>query len=88
MQKISPFLWFHDNAEEAVAFYLAIFKEGKVLRKTRYAEVPSEDRPPCPPAGTVMTVEFELFGQKYTALNGGPIFTFNEAISFVVSCET
>lgn len=88
MQKISPFLWFNDNAEEAVDFYLSVFKDGKILRKTRYAEVPSEDRPPCPPAGTVMTVEFELFGQHYTALNGGPIFNFNEAISFVVSCET
>ncbi|WP_397380993.1 VOC family protein [Prosthecobacter sp.] len=88
MQKISPFLWFHDRAEEAVDFYLSVFKNGRILRKTRYAEVPQEDRPPSPPAGTVMTVEFELFGQHYTALNGGPMFTFNESISFVVSCET
>ncbi len=88
MQKISPFLWLNDNAEEAVSFYLSVFKDGKILRKACYAEVPSEDRPPCPPVGTVMTVEFELFGQSYTALNGGPIFTFNEAISFVVACES
>jgi predicted 3-demethylubiquinone-9 3-methyltransferase (glyoxalase superfamily) len=88
MQKIHPFLWFNDNAEEAVNFYLSVFKDGKILRTARYAEVPAEDRPPCPPVGTVMTVEFELFGQHYTALNGGPIFQFNESISFVVSCET
>lgn len=88
MQKISPFLWFNDNAEAAVDFYISVFKDGKILRKTRYAEVPEKERPPCPPAGTVMTVEFELFGQRYTALNGGPMFTFNESISFVVSCET
>lgn len=88
MQKISPFLWFNDNAEAAVDFYISVFQDGKILRKTHYAEVPAEDRPPCPPVGTVMTVEFELFGQNYTALNGGPIFKFNEAISFVVSCDT
>jgi predicted 3-demethylubiquinone-9 3-methyltransferase (glyoxalase superfamily) len=88
MQKISPFLWFNNNAEEAVDFYLAIFEDGKILRKTHYPEIPPEDSPPCPPPGTVMTVEFELFGHHYTALNGGPIFTFNESISFVVSCET
>lgn len=88
MQKISPFLWFNTVAEAAVDFYLSVFKSGKILRKAYYAEVPAEDRPPCPPVGTVMTVEFELFGQNYTALNGGPVFTFNEAISFVVSCET
>ncbi len=88
MQKISTFLWFHENAEEAVRFYLDVFKDGRILRTTRYAEVPEEERPPCPPAGTIMTIEFELFGQTYTALNGGPIFTFNEAISLVVSCQT
>lgn len=88
MQKISPFLWFNDNAEEAVDFYLSVFKDGKILRTARYAEVPEEDRPPCPPVGTVMTIEFELFGHHYTALNGGPVFTFNEAVSFVVSCDT
>ena len=88
MQKISPFLWFNDNAEEAVDFYLSVFKDGKILRTARYAEVPDEDRPPCPPAGTVMTVEFELFGQHYTAQNGGPVFKFNESISFVVACAT
>jgi predicted 3-demethylubiquinone-9 3-methyltransferase (glyoxalase superfamily) len=88
MQKISPFLWFNDNAEAAVSFYLSVFKNGKILRTAHYPEVPPEDRPPWPHGATVMTVEFELFGQNYTALNGGPVFTFNEAISFVVSCET
>ncbi len=88
MQKISPCLWFEDNAEAAVDFYLSVFKGGKILRKAYYPEVPAEDRPPWPPTGTVMTVEFELFGQTYTALNGGPAFTFNEAISLMVACET
>lgn len=88
MQKISTFLWFHENAEDAVRFYLDVFKDGRILRTTRYPEVPQEERPPCPPAGTVMTIEFQLFGQNYTALNGGPLFTFNEAISIAVSCQT
>ncbi|OYW76339.1 MAG: hypothetical protein B7Z37_09260 [Verrucomicrobia bacterium 12-59-8] len=88
MQKISPFLWFDDNAEEAVDFYLSVFKDGKILRISHYPEVPPEERPPWPSDCTVMTVEFELFGQHYIALNGGPLFTFNESISFVVSCET
>ncbi|MDI1311163.1 VOC family protein, partial [Prosthecobacter sp.] len=69
-------------------FYLSVFKDGKILRRAYYPEVRPEDRPPWPPAGTVMTVEFELFGQNYTALNGGPEFPFNEAISLMVACET
>ncbi len=88
MQKISSFLWFNDNAEEAVSFYLSVFKDGKILRKAYYPDVPPENRPPWPAAGTVMTVDFELFGQSFVALNGGPVFTFNESISFVVNCET
>ncbi len=88
MQKISPCLWFNANAEEAVDFYLSIFKDGRILRKADYPEVPPEEKPPWPSGVKVMTVEFELFGQNYTALNGGPIFTFNEAISLMVSCET
>ena len=82
MQKISPFLWFNDNAEKAVKFYISVFKKGKITDITRYTEgAPA-------PAGTVMTVEFQLFGQEFIALNGGPVFKFTEAISFVVHCKT
>ena len=82
MQKISPFLWFNDNAEEAVKFYLSVFKKGKVKSISRYP-----DGSPGP-AGSVMTVGFELFGQEFVALNGGPVFKFTEAVSFVVQCQT
>lgn len=82
MQKITPFLWFDNNAEEAVDFYCSIFKNSRVLNVSRYGEaVPG-------PKGAVMTMEFELDGQKFTALNGGPQFKFTEAISLVVNCET
>lgn len=81
MQKITPFLWFDNNAEEAVNFYVNTFKDGKITSISRYGEgMPM-------PAGTAMTVGFELFGQKYTALNGGPMFKFTEAVSFVVHCK-
>ena len=82
MQKISPFLWFNDNAEEAVKYYLSVFKKGKATNISRYTEGSPA------PAGTVMTVEFQLFGQEFIALNGGPVFKFTEAISFVVHCKT
>jgi predicted 3-demethylubiquinone-9 3-methyltransferase (glyoxalase superfamily) len=82
VQKITPFLWFDNNAEEAAKFYVSVFKKGKLGDISRYTEgAPA-------PAGTVMTVEFQLFGQKFVALNGGPVFKFNEAVSFVVSCQT
>ena len=82
MQKITPFLWFDHQAEEAAAFYTSIFSNSKILKVARYGEgAPA-------PAGTVMTVEFQLDGQTFVALNGGPIFKFTEAISFVVNCET
>jgi predicted 3-demethylubiquinone-9 3-methyltransferase (glyoxalase superfamily) len=81
MQKITPFLWFNHEAEEAVAFYTGIFKNSKVVTVTRYG-----DSGPGP-KGSVMTIAFELDGQRFTALNGGPVFKFTEAISFVVSCE-
>lgn len=82
MQKITPFLWFEDQAEEAVNFYTSIFKNSKILDITRYGEgAPG-------PAGKVMTVAFELEGQEFTALNGGPQYKFTEAISFVVNCKT
>ncbi|MEW4562887.1 VOC family protein [Bremerella sp. JC770] len=82
MQRITPFLWFNDQAEEAVHFYLSIFADSRILTQARYGEVGPG------PEGSIMTIEFELQGQKFVALNGGPHFTFNEAVSFVVNCET
>ncbi len=86
VQKITPCLWFDDQAEEAVAFYAGIFPNSKIVKVSRYGEAGYEHH--HKPAGTVMTVAFELDGQAFTALNGGPIFKFNEAISFQVNCET
>jgi len=85
-QKITPCLWFDHQAEEAVKFYTAIFKNSRIVQVARYGEAGREIH--GKPAGTVMTVAFELEGQAFTALNGGPMFKFNEAISFQVSCET
>jgi predicted 3-demethylubiquinone-9 3-methyltransferase (glyoxalase superfamily) len=82
IQKITPFLWFDHQAEEAVAFYTAIFPNSKVSKSVRYPEGSPG------PAGSVMTVEFQLDGQTFVALNGGPHFKFTEAISFVVNCHT
>ncbi|MFZ0404918.1 MAG: VOC family protein [Nitrososphaeraceae archaeon] len=86
MQKISPCLWFDDQGEEAAKFYTSIFKDSKIGDVTRYGkegyEIHGREE------GTIMTVEFEIEGQKFLALNGGPIFKFNEAISFQVYCET
>jgi predicted 3-demethylubiquinone-9 3-methyltransferase (glyoxalase superfamily) len=86
MQKITPFLWFDDKAEEATRFYVSIFKNSKVGRMTHYGEQGAEVS--GRPKGTVMTVTFEIEGQEFVALNGGPHFKFTEAISFVVNCET
>jgi len=86
MQKITPFLWFDNQAEEAVNFYTSIFKHSKIDTVTRYGEAGAEVS--GRPKGTVMTVSFELEGQEFIALNGGPQFTFSPAISFVVNCET
>jgi predicted 3-demethylubiquinone-9 3-methyltransferase (glyoxalase superfamily) len=81
MQKITPCLWFDGQAEEAANFYVSLFEHAKITDVARYPEgTPG-------PAGEVMTVDFELEGQAYTALNGGPEFTFTEAISLVVHCE-
>jgi predicted 3-demethylubiquinone-9 3-methyltransferase (glyoxalase superfamily) len=85
-QQITPCLWFDDQAEEAAKFYTAIFSNSKIVNLTRYGEAGQEIHKQ--PAGTVMTVAFELDGQSFTALNGGPTFTFNEAISFQVHCDT
>jgi predicted 3-demethylubiquinone-9 3-methyltransferase (glyoxalase superfamily) len=82
IQKISPFLWFDHQAEQAAKFYTSIFKNSKIEAVTRYGEAGPG------PKGSVMTVAFELDGQKFTALNGGPVFKFSEAVSFVVTCET
>ncbi|SRR6266487_2098241 len=82
MQKITPFLWFDDNAEEAMNFYTSIFKNSKIVNVTRYGEAGPG------PKGTVMTGAFQLEGQEFVALNGGPKFKFTEAVSFVVNCET
>jgi predicted 3-demethylubiquinone-9 3-methyltransferase (glyoxalase superfamily) len=86
VQKITPFLWFDNQAEEAVAFYTGIFKNSRIGSVLRYGDAGKEQ--PHRPAGSVMTVEFELDGQKFAALNGGPVFTFNEAMSLVINCET
>jgi len=81
-QKITPFLWYDNQAEEAANFYVSIFKNSRVLGVTRYGKSGPG------PEGSVLTAAFELEGQKFTALNGGPRFTFNESVSFVVNCET
>jgi predicted 3-demethylubiquinone-9 3-methyltransferase (glyoxalase superfamily) len=86
MQKITPCLWFDDNAEEAVKFYASIFKGVKIGQTTHYSADVSEVS--GRPAGSVMSIEFQLEGQDFLALNGGPIFKFNEAISFQVLCKT
>jgi predicted 3-demethylubiquinone-9 3-methyltransferase (glyoxalase superfamily) len=85
MQKITSHLWFDKQAEEAARFYTSIFKNSKIGRITKYGREGFEVHKM--PEGTVMTVEFELDGQKFVALNGGPIFKFNEAVSLMVNCE-
>jgi predicted 3-demethylubiquinone-9 3-methyltransferase (glyoxalase superfamily) len=86
MQKITPFLWFDDQAEDAVKFYNSIFKDSTIGRILRYTEEAAETT--GLPVGSVLTIEFEIEGQKFVALNGGPQFKFNESVSFVVNCET
>ena len=82
VQKITPFLWFDHQAEEAAAFYTSIFPNSKIVKVARYGEAGPG------PAGSAMTVEFQLEGQSFVALNGGPHFKFTEAVSFVVNCQT
>ena len=86
MQKITPFLWFDDQAEEAAKFYTSVFKDSKIGRVLRYDENAAKGA--GGPVGSVLTIEFEIEGQKFVALNGGPQFKFNESVSFVVNCET
>jgi predicted 3-demethylubiquinone-9 3-methyltransferase (glyoxalase superfamily) len=86
VQPIVPCLWFDSQAEEAARYYTGIFKQSKLGKISRYTEAGHEVH--GRPAGSVMTVEFELNGQPFTALNGGPLFKFNEAVSFQIMCET
>ncbi len=86
MQKITPHLWFDNQAEEAVNFYVSIFRNSKIVSVARYGEAGAEVS--GRPKGSVMTVIFQLEGQEFMALNGGPIFKFNEAISLIVNCTT
>ena len=81
-QKIAPCLWFDGNAEEAVKFYTSVFEDAKILGVSRYGKFDSKRE------GSVMTIDFQLFGQPFLALNGGPEFKFNEAISLMVRCDT
>jgi predicted 3-demethylubiquinone-9 3-methyltransferase (glyoxalase superfamily) len=83
MQRITPFLWFDDQAEEAANFYVSVFKNSKIKEKTHYT-----GEEPLGKKGSVLTVAFELDGQEFMALNGGPRFKFTEAVSFVINCET
>ncbi len=86
MQKIMPCLWFDNQAEQAVNFYTALFKDSKILNVTRYDDASAQASGMA--AGTVMTVTFQIEGQDFMALNGGPAFKFTEAVSFIVNCET
>ena len=85
-ERIAPCLWFDSQAEEAAKFYVSVFKNSRIVSVARYGKAGQEThhRPP----GSVMTVGFELDGQSFTALNGGPVFTFNEAVSLQINCET
>ena len=85
MNKITPCLWFDDNAEEAANFYTSIFRNSKVTHVARYGDAAAQAA--GRPKGSVLTVTFELDGQPFTALNGGPVFKFNEAVSFMVNCD-
>jgi predicted 3-demethylubiquinone-9 3-methyltransferase (glyoxalase superfamily) len=88
MQKVTPFLWFDHEAEQAAKFYTSIFRNSKLGRILCYGEEVTKVSQTGRPAGSVLTIEFEIEGQKFVALNGGPQFKFNESISFVVNCET
>jgi predicted 3-demethylubiquinone-9 3-methyltransferase (glyoxalase superfamily) len=84
-QKITPFLWFDNNAEEAAAFYTSVFRDSSIGSESKYDEASSKVS--GQPKGSVMVVDFEIAGQKFIALNGGPHFNFTEAVSFVVDCK-
>ena len=88
MQKITPFLWFEGEAENAAKFYISIFKNSKIGRILRYSQEVAEVSESGQAIGSVLTIEFEIDGQEFVALNGGPQFQFNESVSFVVNCQT
>ena len=88
MQKITPFLWFEGEAENAAKFYISIFKNSKIGRILRYSQEVAEVSESGQAIGSVLTIEFEIDGQEFVALNGGPQFHFNESVSFVVNCQT
>ena len=85
-QKITPFLWFDRDAEEAAAFYVALFRDSRIVSVSRYGKAAAAAS--GMPEGTAMTVAFRIEGQDFTAINGGPVFRFSEAVSFVVHCES
>jgi predicted 3-demethylubiquinone-9 3-methyltransferase (glyoxalase superfamily) len=85
VQKITPNLWFDNEAEEAAKFYTSVFKDGRILETVRYPEAATEVS--GKPAGSVLTVEFEILGQRFIALNGGADFKFSEAVSFAIPCK-
>src|ERR1700741_3821811 len=85
MQKITPFLWFEGNPEEAINFYVSIFKDSKIGSMSRYSDEAAKAT--GRPKGSLMTASFQLNGQEFVALNGGPQFKFTEAISFVINCQ-
>lgn len=85
VQRINPCLWFDDQAEQAVNFYLSVFDNSRILDTSRYGEAGQEVHGKAP--GSLMTISFELDGQRFTALNGGPLFKFNEAISLQINCQ-
>lgn len=85
-QRISPFLWFNDQAEEAAKFYVSIFPNSRITKETRY--LGEAARATGKPEGSIMTIAFELDGQPFTAINGGPVFSFSEALSLVVHCQS
>jgi predicted 3-demethylubiquinone-9 3-methyltransferase (glyoxalase superfamily) len=86
IQKITTNLWFNQNAEEAVNFYMSVFKDAKIGRKTYFIKEGFETH--GMPEGTVMTIDFQIEGQEFVALNGGPYFDFNEAVSFIINCDS
>jgi predicted 3-demethylubiquinone-9 3-methyltransferase (glyoxalase superfamily) len=85
LQRITPFLWFDTQAEEAVKFYTSVFKDSRIKTTTHYTQAGKENH--GKPPGSVMTIDFEIEGQPFTAINGGPQFRFNESVSFVVHCR-
>jgi len=86
IQRITPFLWFNNDAEDAVKFYVSVFKNSRIGQITHYTKESSNAS--GQPEGSVMTIAFELDGQPFTAINGGPHFKFNEAVSFVINCDS